>query len=94
MRHVVDLYAPLDSSSFVAPSVSISIIAARSDMSPSHQNILSSNITIPALPGPFTGAKWMTCFCPESAIEQNQVPAWSAPKNSRMSGFCPLLAFA
>ena len=56
--------------------------------------IRSSSIrTTPLRPGPFSGTKGSTCFCPVSAMAANQELVWSRSMNARIVGFSALLAF-
>lgn len=54
---------------------------------------VSSNSTRPTrAPAGFTGVHGSTCFWPLSAMAANQRPRFSRRRNSRITGFSPLLA--
>ena len=88
-------YAPVPSSSFVAPSVSASAnTSTRCQPDASRGNVTnaSSNSTRPVEPGAFTGVHGRMCFCPVSAIAANQVSWCTRRRKSRIAGLPPLLA--
>lgn len=97
-RAHADSYAPVETSSFVAPAVS-KIVIASSTRQPSSEagrvTGVSSNSTRPPREPPgFTGVHGITCFCPESAIAANQSRSCGRRRNARIAGFWPLLTFS